>query len=149
MKVCKSKASFSADLRSPGHTPVIKNIRQHHVEHHNQNSPSASNICQRPSPKANKTQLKNEDSHAATRSTPWDSHLRGLPVAIACRMSSTRKQGRKEIRQHVSLTFIMLCWFIRDFWHSVDFGLFLFFHAAHCNVCLWLLIFIFRQFFCV
>ena len=61
---------------------------------------------------------------------PGDSHFRGLPVAIACRMISTRKQGRKEIRQHVSLTFIMLCWFIRDFWHSVDFGLFCMFSCC-------------------
>ena len=51
-EICKSKASFPADLLSPCHTPVSKSIRQHHVEHHTQNHPSASSM---PRPKAHKT----------------------------------------------------------------------------------------------
>ena len=94
-EICKSKASFPADLLSPCHTPVSKNIRQHHVEHHQQTpSISIQHLPQAETEGAQNTAI-NEDSHAATRSTPWDSQLRGLPLAIACRMSSTRKQGRK------------------------------------------------------
>ena len=90
----ESKASFSADLRSPCHTPFSKNIRQHHVEHRHQTpSISIQHLPQAETEGARNT-ATNEDSHAATRSTPWDSQLRGLPLAIACRMSSTRKQGR-------------------------------------------------------
>ena len=93
----ESKASFSADLRSPCHTPFSKNIRQHHVEHHHQTpSISIQHLLQAETEGARSTTI-NEGPHAATRSTPWDSQLRGLPLAIACRMSSARKQGRKEI----------------------------------------------------
>ena len=94
----ENKASFAADLRSPCHTPFSKNIRQHHVEHHHQTpSISIQHLLQAETESARKT-ATNEDSHAATRSTPWDSQLRGLPLAIACRMSSTGKQRRTYIR---------------------------------------------------
>jgi hypothetical protein len=85
-------------LRSPCHTPFSKNIRQHNVEHHHQTpSISIQHLPQAESEGARSTTI-NEGPHAATRSTPWDSQLRGLPLAIACRMSSTRKQGRTYIR---------------------------------------------------
>ena len=75
----ESKASFSADLCSPCHTPFSKNIRQHHVEHHHQTpSVSIQHLLQAETEGARSTTI-NEGPHAATRSTPWDSQLRGLP----------------------------------------------------------------------
>ena len=75
----ESKASFSADLRSPCHTPFSKNIRQHHVEHHHQTSSiSIQHLLQAETEGARSTTI-DEGPHAATRSTPWDSQLRGLP----------------------------------------------------------------------
>ena len=123
----ENKASFAADLRSPCHTPFSKNIRQHNVEHHHQTpSISIQHLPQAETEGARSTAI-NEGSHAATRSTPWDSQLRGLPLAIACRMSSTRTDN-------ICLFTFNAVLVRKRFCHFLDFGLYFFsiFDAVQC-----------------
>ena len=123
----ENKASFAADLRSPCRTPFSKNIRQHNVEHHHQTpSISIQHLPQAETEGARSTTI-NEGPHAATRSTPWDSQLRGLPLAIACRMSSTRKDN-------ICLFTFNAVLVRKRFCHFLDFGLYFFsiFDAVQC-----------------
>ena len=90
-EICKSKASFPADLLSPCHTPVSKSIRQHHVEHHThtQNHPSASCRDRRRAKHCHKMKIRTP----LLRSTPGTRISEGCPWPLRAEWAP---QGHRE-----------------------------------------------------
>ena len=99
-------------------------------------NPSASNICHRPRPKVHTTHVNNavdRDSHAATGSAPWDSHVRRAAFGHCVQNELHKETGKKRNQITSFLLTLLLCLFARGFANSLLFLWLSTFDAVQCN----------------